>query len=105
MKELKVGIWDRIMLTNILLGGSSDAEGLRKTFKILDAGIEIGEKEAKEIKLREDKGLVVWDDKKVFIKLVKLEDAEFDYLREVLNNKTDWPKDRRVVELLDKVNT
>jgi len=107
MKELKLGVWDRIILTNLLFSGS-DGSGMaslkdqRTIFNLLDAGIEISKEETKKINLRQEDNITLWNNS-AKDKVVNLEDEDFVFLKNLVYTRK-LPVDRRVTKLKEKIN-
>lgn len=106
MKTLSLTVWERLQLAGVLGEQRGNLAQIRRYLRVLDA-VELSEAERLEIGLqivqqdgqppqfrwREDAGEFN----------IELEDADFDILAEATHSYDQWPANRLIVTMLDKI--
>jgi len=104
MKKVKLDINERLLIKNILSGVTGDLVVIKKALNSMEK-IDIKEVEAKKVNLRIEDNTYLWEGKKDKEKEFEFEDADFDYLKETMNAKKDYPVDKRIINFLEKINS
>jgi len=107
MKTVQLTAFERLMIIDVLGGVKGDLNTIRRAIKVAE-NIDLTEVQRKTIELEYTPAGVKWNPKKAK-KMDKckfdLEDADFSFIKSKLNTKDDWPADKRIMEMLDKINS
>jgi len=106
MKTLRLTVWERLQLANVLNEQRGNLAQIRRYLRVLDA-VELNEKERLKIDLQ----VVQRDGRPPQFQWredadkfdIELEDADFDILAEVVRSYVQWPANRLIVTMLDKI--
>ena len=105
MKEVKLDMYNRLTIVNSLSTEKGDVGKLRKIMKILDA-IEPSAEEKEAMGMKQvPNGGVQWDPEKgIELVSIKIDSGDFEIMLSILNAKNDWPADRRIVDMFNRLD-
>lgn len=110
MEKLKLSVAERFSLTNLLTeiyrAGGLDLKSLKKAFNVMDK-IEMTEKEAKQIKLKQTGATITWDPKSAKDVEIEFSKDEADLIREAVKDKNEKKgftmADKNILTLAEKL--
>lgn len=102
--RINLSVNERLVVANVVGAIGGTIEDIRNGISIIDK-ITLTDEEREKIGLSQQGTSIKWQDsEEVDAAEFDFSDAEYALLKGTMNRKSDWPMDKRITILFDKIN-